>query len=255
MRKSALAFAGWRPYAATIYSQQHPATATNVFASDSSMPRLASLGVVCWLIASAVAEVVPYAGVIGGVATLSADAGSHTSANGLTLSSYSPENGAAVNVFGGLHLHDYFSLQANYIWNRNDLTLNSATAQSNTFYQQARSSSQQAFILDFLVYFQKQPSRIRPYLGTGGGVIHLTSSLQSNGPAGGNPTLPPDHFSSLRPVFRSHVGIDLRVMSRLDFRYSFSEMIGTNDISRHLSPPAPRRLANFQNLFGFVVRF
>jgi hypothetical protein len=56
-------------------------------------------------------------------------------------------------------------------------------------------------------------------------------------------------------VFRSHVGMDLRISPKLNFRYSFSEFIGKNDISKHLSPPAPRRLANFQNLFGFVVRF
>jgi hypothetical protein len=69
------------------------------------------------------------------------------------------------------------------------------------------------------------------------------------------PTLPPSSFSSNRPVFRSHVGIDLRLSRRLDFRYSFSEMIANNDLSRHLSPPAPRHLANFDNLFGFVLRF
>jgi hypothetical protein len=49
--------------------------------------------------------------------------------------------------------------------------------------------------------------------------------------------------------------MDIRLASHLDFRYSFSEFIGKNDISKHLSPPAPRRLANFQNLFGFAYRF
>jgi hypothetical protein len=73
--------------------------------------------------------------------------------------------------------------------------------------------------------------------------------------SGGIPSLPPASFSSTRPVFRSHVGIDLRIARKVDFRYSFSEFIGKNDISQHLSPPAPRRLANFQNLFGFVYRF
>ena len=56
-------------------------------------------------------------------------------------------------------------------------------------------------------------------------------------------------------MLRSHVGIDFRLTSKLDFRYSFSETIGKNDISTHLFPPATRRLADFQNLFGFVVRF
>jgi hypothetical protein len=51
-----------------------------------------------------------------------------------------------------------------------------------------------------------------------------------------------------------HVGIDLRLARKLDFRYSFSEMIEHNEISRQLSPPGTHKLMNFQNLFGFVVR-
>lgn len=62
-------------------------------------------------------------------------------------------------------------------------------------------------------------------------------------------------FSAKRPVLRSHVGFDVSLVRKLDFRYSFSESLSKNDISKHLSPPTPRRLANFQNLFGFVVRF
>jgi len=55
-------------------------------------------------------------------------------------------------------------------------------------------------------------------------------------------------------VFRSHVGIDLRLTEKLDFRYSFSEFIGHNELSKRLSPPGSSALKNFQNLFGFVVR-
>jgi len=55
-------------------------------------------------------------------------------------------------------------------------------------------------------------------------------------------------------VFRSHVGIDLRLTGKLDFRYSFSEFIGHNELSKRLSPPGSSALKNFQNLFGFVVR-
>src|SRR5438045_3672472 len=197
----------------------------------------------------------PYAGAIGGISTLSADAGSSASANGLSLSAYSPKNGPALNLFAGVHLHDYFSLQLNYVWNRNQLNFNSTTSASNTFYQQARSSSQQAGIFDFLLYFRPRKSWIRPYLGTGGGIIHLSSSQVRMLGSGGAPVLPPSTFSSTRPVFRSHVGMDITLSSHLDFRYSFSEFIGKNDISKHLSPPAPRRLANFQNLFGFAYRF
>lgn len=201
------------------------------------------------------ASVIPYAGAIGGIATLSADAGSQSTSQGLRLSSYSPMNGGALNIFVGAHVHDYFSVQVNYIWNRNDLVLNSTASGTNTFYQQGRSSSQHAGVVDFLLYFRNRRSWIRPYLGTGGGIIHLNSKAERLIDSSGSPALPPSTFSSTRPVFRSHVGMDLRISQRLAFRYSFSEFIGKNDISKHLSPPASRRLANFQNLFGFVVRF
>ena len=194
-----------------------------------------------------------YAGAIGGIATLSADAGSQRTAQGLSLSSYGLANGGALNVFAGVHFHNYFSVQANYIWNQNDLVLNS-TSGTGAFYQEARNSSQNSGVFDFLIYFRQRGNRIRPYLGTGVGVIHLRSNQEHLNASGGAPTLPPSTFSSTGPVFRSHVGIDFRLARKLDFRYSFSEMIGHNEISKHLSPPAPRRLANFQNLFGFVVR-
>jgi hypothetical protein len=201
------------------------------------------------------AEVAPYVGAIGGISTLSADAGARATTSGLSLSSYSPQNGGALNLFVGLHLHNYFSLQADYIWNENDLVLNSAASGSKTFYQQERSSTQQAGVLDFLIYFRRRGSRIRPYLGTGGGILHLSSRAGPLLGSGRAPVLPPAAFSATRPLFRSHVGIDLRLSHRVDLRYSFSESLSKNDLSKHLSPPAPRRLANFQNLFGFVVRF
>lgn len=207
------------------------------------------------LVTAASASVEPYLGAIGGLATLSADAGAQRTSSGLQLSSYSPDNGGALNLFIGVHLDNWFSVQGNYIWNQNNLVLNSAASGSNTFYQQARASSQYAGVIDLLIYFRPRGNWIRPYLGTGIGVIHLTSREIGLLAFGGTPVLPPARFSSLRPVFRSHVGIDLRISRRVDFRYSFSEMIGKNDISKHLSPPAPRRLANFQNLFGFVLRF
>lgn len=204
---------------------------------------------------SSSAEIIPYAGAIGGVATLSADAGSQPTGGGLSLSSYAPANGGALNLFAGAHVHDYFSLQGSYIWNSNRLRLNSTSSSGGVFYQEDRNSSQQAAIFDFLLYFRRRSSRIRPYLGTGGGVIHLSSSQDRILASGGIAALPPSRFSSTGPVFRSHVGIDLRLARNLDFRYSFSEMIGSNEISRHLSPKGPRGLENFQNLFGFVVRF
>jgi len=204
---------------------------------------------------SASAGITPYAGAIGGIATLSADAGSQITAQGLSLSTYSPANGGALNAFAGAHLCNYFSVQANYIWNENDVVLSATSPSSGSFYQQARSTSHRAFVADLLVYFRPKESRIRPYLGAGGGLTHLSSDATALLNSGGTPAVPPSSFSSTRPVFRSHVGIDLKLNRYLDFRYSFSETIGKNDISKHLSPSAPRRLANFQNLFGFVIRF
>jgi Outer membrane protein beta-barrel domain len=230
-----------------------PATHSAELASLRGM-RYVLIGVFS-ILAPALCAAQFYVGTIGGIATLSADAGSRSSDQALSLSSYSPSNGGALNVFVGAHLHDYFSVQANYIWNQNDLVLNSASSNSSTFYQQARSSSQHAVVFDFLLYFRKRNSRIRPYLGTGGGVTHLASREERLIAFGGTPALPSASFSSTSPVFRSHVGMDIGIFRKVDFRYSFSELIGKNGISKHLSPPAPRRLANFQNLFGFVMCF
>lgn len=197
----------------------------------------------------------PYFGVIGGIATLSADAGSQATSTGLNLSSYAPSNGGALNVFAGVPVHNYISLQLDYVWNSNDLRLSSASSGTGVFYQQDRASSQQAVIVDALVYFRPRRSRIRPYLGTGVGVVHLSSRERRLISTAGAPALPPARFFSTNPVLRSHVGIDFRLTGRLDFRYSFSDMISRNEISKHLSPPGPRGMENFQNLFGFVVRF
>lgn len=205
-------------------------------------------------VATAWSQAKPYAGVLGGIATLSGDAGSESTGQGLNLSSYAPANGPALDVFAGLDLHNYFSLQGNFIWNRNDLELNSASSVNASSYQEKRTSSQEAGVLDFLIYFRPLRSRIRPYLGTGGGVIHLSSRQTQLISLQASPVLPPSTFSSTNPVFRSHVGIDLWLTRNFAFRYSFSEFIGHNEISRHLSPPAPRGLENFQNLFGFAVR-
>lgn len=200
------------------------------------------------------ARVVPYVGAIGGIATLSGDAGAQRLAAGLNLSSYAPANGAALNLFVGADLHDYFSLQGDFIWNRNQLLLNSSSA-SGAYYQQDRGSSQEAAMFGVLVYFRRRGSRIRPYLGGGAGIAHLASAAERLAGSGGSPTLPPAEFSWNGPVWRTHVGIDVRLIHQLSFRYSFSETIGQDEISRNLSPPAPGALKNFQNLFGFVVRF
>ena len=201
------------------------------------------------------AQTASYFGALGGISVLSADAGSRTTSGGLNLSSYAPANGGALDLFAGVHTQNYFTLQLDYIWNSNDLRLNSASSNSATFYEQDRGSSQHAVIFSAMIYFRRTDSRIRPYLGTGAGVVHLSSRAERLVASGGAPSLPPDEFSSTSPAFRAHVGIDLRLTGRLDFRYSFSDTIGSNAISKQLSPPGPRGLENFQNLFGFVIRF
>ena len=201
------------------------------------------------------ARVRPYAGAMGGIATLSADGGSESVGQGLNLSSYAPSNGGALDVFFGADLHNYFSLEGDFIWNRNSLRLNSTSSSTGSFYQQDRSSSQEAGVISLLFYFRPRNSRIRPYLGVGTGVAHLSSTAVRLVAFGGTPSLPPQEFSSTGAVLRTHVGIDVVLTRKLDFRYSFSETLGDNEISKNLSPPGTRRLANFQNLFGFVVSF
>lgn len=195
-----------------------------------------------------------YAGALLGVSTLSADARSIVSGGEAATSLYKPENGLAVNAFAGYHVGSYFSVQANYIWNRNALRLVSVavTPQGGGFFEQARRSRQHAFDLDGLLYFRARDSRIRPYLGTGLAVVRFSS--EPVGHASGD--LPaPGEITAMNIALRSHVGIDVTVSSRLGFRYSFSETLGGNPVSPHLTPAGERGLMNFQNLFGFLVRF
>ncbi len=220
------------------------------------MPRIAVVVlVIVGLCGSIAAEVTSFVGVIGGPATLSADGRSQQVPQGIDASLYKPENGPALNLFAGAHITQYVSVQANYIWNRNDLMLTSTSPESNSFYEEERKSSQHALIFDLLVYFRQQKNRVRPYLSGGTGIVHFSSSEARILARGAGPVLPPARFSSTRPALRVAVGMDVLLTSKLDFRYSFSETIRHNDISAELSPPGQRGLANFQNLFGIVVRF
>src|SRR5215472_602464 len=69
-----------------------------------------------------------YFGFMGGVSTLSADARTALDSGSVTTSSYKPENGPTAGVFVGLHWNNYFSIQGDYLWNRNLLTLDSFAA-------------------------------------------------------------------------------------------------------------------------------
>jgi outer membrane protein W len=197
-----------------------------------------------------------FTGALFGVSTLSADARTVTTGSTAAVSLYEPKNGLALNVFAGIHIAQYFSIQANWMWNRNDLTLVSSFTAPHTraFYEQHRDSRQHAVVLDGLIYFRRLDSAIRPYLGTGLSVLHFSSDELVVSAAQG--LTPPDgKIASTRIGLRSHVGIDFKLSRLLAFRYSFSETISGNPISPSLTPPGRRGLMNFQNLFGFVGRF
>jgi hypothetical protein len=197
-----------------------------------------------------------FAGALYGVSTLSADAFSVTTGSTTAVSLYDPKNGPALNVFAGVHVAQYFSVQANWVWNRNDLTLVSSFSapQTGAFYEQHRDSRQYGVVLDGLIYFRRMDSAIRPYLGTGLSLVHFSSDETVTSAAQG--LTPPDAMiASTHLGLRSHVGIDFKLSRLLSFRYSFSETISANPISPLLTPPGRRALMNFQNLFGFVGRF
>jgi len=198
-----------------------------------------------------------FAGIVTGVSTLSADAQSQVQAQPPAFSSYKPENGLAVNLFGGAHLGEYLSLQGNYVWNRNRLTLTSASVQVGepVLYEQIRESQQHSAIADVLLYFRNRRSWVRPYLSAGVGLVHFQSRARGVSIARGAPELPPASFSSDGAALRVAVGIDVRVVDRWAVRYSFSETLRGNPISRTLTPPGERNLANFQNLAGLVWSF
>lgn len=199
-------------------------------------------------------EVSYFLGLLGGVATLSGDPSSVVTADGFAVSHYKPENGAAVDVFVGAHLREYVSVQANYIRNANELLSFSGIGggSGGRFFEQIRGSSQQAVIGDVLVYFRARASRVRPYLSAGLGVVRLATTGRGVSVDGGL-AAPPANSTSSEATLRVAVGVDVVVVGRLRVRYSFTESIRANPISRHLAPPGSRGLMNFQNLIGVAI--
>lgn len=198
-----------------------------------------------------------YAGVLGGVSSLSGDSRSLVSSGSTAFSSYDPKNGGAAEALVGVQLSNWFAVQANYIWNSNELILSSAQFVNGTqqAYQETRGSSQQSVMADLLVYFRKRDSRLRPYLGVGTGLVHFSSSQEHVDQLVGSPMLPPVSFSSNMVGLHVPVGIDVKLGSGWAFRYTFSETISKNPIDNHLTPPGQHAFKNFQNLFGFIKRF
>lgn len=205
----------------------------------------------------ALAHAQMYAGVLGGISTLSGDSRSLLSPGSTAFSSYDPRNGGIVQILVGEHFSDYFSLQGNYTWNSNSLTLTSASFNggTETGYEEKRGSSQQSVIGDLLVYFRGRNSRLRPYLSVGTGFVHFASSRERIEPIIGNPTLPPQKFSANVAVLHVPVGMDVKLGKGWSFRYTFSETISENPIDDRLSPSGQARFKNFQNLLGFIRRF
>jgi hypothetical protein len=194
-----------------------------------------------------------YAGALVGVSTLSADAQASTQTGRAEVSLYKPENGPVLNLFVGVHLGRYFTVQSNYVWNRNDLTLFSSSASEggSGFYEQTRASTHHTVVGDALLYFRARGSGVRPYLSTGAGLVRFKSESARRVVVSGLPA-PDGEIESRRVALRVAVGIDLAMGDRWSFRYSFSETISGNPISARLTPPGERNLANFQNLFGFI---
>ncbi|HLG58309.1 MAG TPA: outer membrane beta-barrel protein [Vicinamibacterales bacterium] len=197
-----------------------------------------------------------YAGVLVGISTLSADARASTQPSRAEVSLYKPENGPALNLFVGVHLGRYFTVQSNYVWNRNDLTLFSSvtSVEGGRFYEQRRPSTQHAVVGDALLYFRALGSGIRPYLSTGAGLVRFGSGAGRSAAAGGL-AAPEGEIASTRVVLRVAVGIDIAIGDQWSFRYSFSESMSGNPVSARLTPPGERNLANFQNLFGVNRHF
>jgi hypothetical protein len=218
--------------------------------------RVVALLLVGWSLAPgrALAQSTAFAGIVGGISTLSADGRSTITSSAIGVSLYKPENGPALNLLAGWHLGDFLTFQGNYIWNRNRLTLTSSVVREAdvSFYEQGSRSAQQSVVGDLLLYFRNRQSGIRPYLSVGGGVVRFTTRSGGIVATRGAPPLPRASVVSTRPALRVAVGIDLAIGHGWSFRYSFSESIRQNAISAQLTPPGRRNLANFQNLFGVV---
>src|SRR5688572_24485085 len=190
-----------------------------------------------------------FGGGVAGIATLSADGQTSITADSVAFSTYRPFNGGALNIFAGTHLNEFVSLQGNYLWNRNRITVTSSRASSDSLvvHEEKRESSQNSAVLDFLLYFRNRESWARPYLSVGSGVVRFKSDHRELLTDRGSPARLPIEFASTQLALRVAVGIDVAIRRQFAVRYSFSETISKNPISRRQSPAGERNLANFQN--------
>jgi hypothetical protein len=193
---------------------------------------------------------------MGGIATLSGDANAVITPTSASTSSYDPSNGGAASAFIGAHIFNYISVQADYVWNRNDVVLVSSNsgAGATSFYRLPESVTQNGFLGNALLYFRKRESRIRPYLSEGVGAVLIHNRLSAGGIVAGTPSLPPASSDRASIALRTSVGLDLRFRDAWHFRYSFGETITRNTFGEQLSPPEHRIAKNFQSLFGIYFK-
>ncbi|MBK9166079.1 MAG: outer membrane beta-barrel protein [Bryobacterales bacterium] len=195
-----------------------------------------------------------FAGAMGGVSALSADARTEGAAP-RAFSGYKPENGPAALLFAGRHLTEYFSLQASYGWNRNDVALSGLSLVPAQSFELPMRSTIHAGTVEAMLYFRNRDSFARPYLSAGPGIHRLGVSARAPAAVTGSPVLPAEQFSRTGASLRVAVGIDLRIRDGFCFRYSFAETLQRNGISSQLRPPGQRNLANFQNFWGVLWHF
>jgi hypothetical protein len=194
------------------------------------------------LAASCFAQPGWYVAALGGIATLSGD--TRTPSSGpVAVAFYEPENSAAWNLAAGRHLNDWFSVQANYIGNRNRLRW--TYFGDNLRVELPYRTRQHAGVADLLLYFRDRRSWVRPYLSAGVGAARTTAELRS-------PQLEGQETST-GALLRVAVGIDVLLKSNLRFRYSFSESISANPFAGPV--PSKKAFMNFQNLFGAAWYF
>lgn len=155
-----------------------------------------------------------------------------------SASNYDAKLGVAVNGAIGYHWNDWLSVQARYIWNRNQIVATEVSG--GAFRQTSNRASQNAVSGEVLIYFRPRPSRIRPYLSAGPAWVRFKSESE----------LQQNHLGW--PVA---VGVDVRLRGGWGMRYSFCETMSANPFGARLNPPAHRTLMNFQNLVGFVKVF
>lgn len=198
-----------------------------------------------------------FVGATGGVSTLSGDGRTIVSGSSTAVSLYKPENGLTGMVFAGRHFSDWISAQGSYATNGNDLLLTSVGVEGGVerTYEQGRRFRTHTVVGEMMVYFRNRQSGVRPYLSAGPGLSRMATTAAGSLLIRGNALLPAPEVRETSVAVRVAVGMDIRLGARLWLRYSFAETIQRNAVSKLLTPPGKRNLANFQNLFGMQWTF